>query len=258
MRVALCQLDCVWEDKAANLARVRALLDAPPPPGSLLVLPEMFATGFSMNTTATAEPPETGETEQFLRALAAETQCAVLAGVVTQAPGQPPRNQAVAWAPDGRELARYTKQRPFSLAGEGAHYPGGGATVVFEWGGFRIAPFVCYDLRFPELFRAAVQQGADLLTVIASWPARRLTHWLTLLQARAIENQACVIGVNRCGRDSHFSYAGRSVAIDPQGCIRADAGSEEGVTLAEFDPAWAARWREEFPALRDAGWPGAR
>lgn len=255
MHAVLCQLNCVWEDKAANFARVRALLATPPPPGSLIVLPEMFATGFSMNLAATVEVTgPAGETEQFLRTLAMETGCAALGGLVTQTAGEPPRNQALAIGPDGRELMRYTKQRAFSPSGEATQYPAGTGTVVFDWGGFRIAPFVCYDLRFPELFRAATQQGADLLVVIASWPARRAAHWQTLLQARAIENQACVLGVNRSGSDPHFSYAGHSQMIDPHGCVRAHAGQEEGITLTELDPAWPTRWREEFPALCDAGW----
>ncbi len=219
-----------------------------------MVLPEMFATGFSMNADATVEPEgASGATEQFLRHLAAETDAAVLGGLVARGEGAPPGNQALAVSPRGEILARYTKQRPFSLAGEDACYAAGSGTVVFDWGGFRIAPFVCYDLRFPELFRRAAIMGADLFVVIANWPARRGDHWLTLLQARAIENQACVIGVNRCGRDPRASYAGRSVVIDPQGVIIADAGGREDVVVAEIDPRWPARWREEFPALRDAG-----
>ncbi|MGI8602585.1 MAG: nitrilase-related carbon-nitrogen hydrolase [Verrucomicrobiales bacterium] len=218
LTVLLCQVDLVWEDKSATFAKVCGLVRAAgPPPGSLIVLPEMFATGFSMNHAAIAEAPR-GETEAFLRELAEETKSCVLGGLIAVEDGAP-RNQALALAPTGEVLARYSKQRPFSLANEDAHYPAGDETVVFDWAGFRIAPFVCYDLRFPELFRAAVAKGATLFAVIANWPIAREAHWLTLLEARAIENQACVLGVNRSGDDPHFHYGGRSVAVDPHGLI---------------------------------------
>ena len=126
-------------------------------------------------------------------------------------------------------------------------------TALFPWGGFTVAPFVCYDLRFPELFRAAARKGADLLVVIAAWPVKRIEHWLTLLRARAIENQAWVVGVNRCGREPHFIYNGRSVVVDPHGAIVADAGEIEKVLAASVDAEAVRAWRAEFPALRDAG-----
>ena len=130
--------------------------------------------------------------------------------------------------------------------------------VCFEWGGFVVAPFVCYDLRFPEIFRAAAQRGANLFTVIALWPAKRQQHWLTLLQARAIENQAYVIGVNRVGSEPQFSYAGRSVVVDPHGVIIADAGEQERILTATLDAETVHTWRRDFPALRDAHWRDQR
>lgn len=252
LTVLLCQPDLAWEDKPANFAKVRSLVRvAAPPPGSLIVLPEMFATGFSMNHASITEAPG-GETEAFLREMAAETQSVVLGGLVAVADGAP-RNQALAVAPTGEVLVRYNKQRPFSLAEEGSHYPAGDEAVVFDWAGFRIGPLVCYDLRFPELFRAAVAKGATLLAVIANWPIAREAHWLTLLQARAIENQAFVIGVNRSGDDPHFHYGGRSVVVDPHGSILADAGDGEGTVTAGISAEIVADWRARFPALRDAG-----
>jgi omega-amidase len=252
LTVLLCQLDLAWEDKRANFAKVRALVAAAAPePGSLLVLPEMFATGFSMNEAATAEQPG-GETELLLRQLAAETRCCILGGLVAVWDGAP-RNQALAVAPTGEVLARYSKQRTFSLAEEGAHYAAGDKAVVFDWAGFRIAPLVCYDLRFPELFRAGTARGATLFAVIANWPVVREAHWRTLLEARAIENQAFVLGVNRSGDDPHFHYPGRSRVVDPHGSILADAGDREGTITARISPDVVADWRARFPALRDAG-----
>ncbi|HVY69852.1 MAG TPA: carbon-nitrogen family hydrolase [Verrucomicrobiae bacterium] len=251
MNVFLCQSDIRWEDKAANFTRVRELLaSAQPPRGSLLVLPEMFATGFTMNVPAIHEAAG-GETEKFLAELAAEYQSAVIGGLVTLGPEGKGRNQALAVAPDGKVLARYSKIQPFSLGGETQSCGSGTEVVLFSWGDFQIAPFVCYDLRFPELFRVAAWREAEVLVVIANWPVKRIGHWVTLLQARAIENQAYVIGVNRSGTDPSFQYTGRSLVVDPHGQIIADAGIVEGVAAAEISRDVVVNWRRDFPALRD-------
>jgi predicted amidohydrolase len=253
MNLFAVQPDIVWEDKPANFRKVRALLAAnPPAPGSLVVLPEMFACGFSMNLAATRQR-EDREDECFLRDLARETRATVLGGVVSPV-GERGTNEAVAFSPEGTLLARYAKIHPFTLGGEAVGHAAGAEIVTFAWGGFTVAPFVCYDLRFPEIFRAAALRGADLLVVIALWPVKRQQHWLTLLQARAIENQAWVVGVNRTGTDPQFTYSGRSVVVDPHGVIVADAGEQERVLAASLDVEMAKSWRRDFPALRDAHW----
>ena len=253
LNIHAVQLDSIWEDKAANFAKVRALLaKQPPAPGSLIILPEMFATGFSCDLSKTQEATAGGETEAFLKDLAREHDCAVLGGVVTPGSSTFARNQSLVIAPDGRELARYTKQQPFSLGGEGTVHERGHTPVLFEWGGLKISPLICYDLRFPELARAAVKLGAEVLVYIAAWPVKRYHHWITLLQARAIENQAYVIGVNRTGQDPNFSYNGRSLVVDPHGIIIADAGEREQALRAELAPEIVHDWRAQFPALRDA------
>ena len=253
MNLFAVQPDIVWEDKAANFRKVRALLAAnPPTPGSLVVLPEMFACGFSMKLAVTRQGAER-EDERFLRELASETHATVLGGLVSPA-GERGTNEAVAFSPEGTLLARYAKIHPFSLGGEAVGHVAGKDVALFSWGGFTVAPFVCYDLRFPEIFRAAALRGADLLVVIALWPVKRQQHWLTLLQARAIENQAYVVGVNRVGTDPQFTYSGRSVVVDPHGVIVADAGEQERVLAAALDPAMPQAWRRDFPALRDAHW----
>ncbi|MDB6155387.1 MAG: Nitrilase/cyanide hydratase and apolipoprotein N-acyltransferase [Chthoniobacteraceae bacterium] len=257
MHVVALQLDIVWEEKAANFSQVRALLEKQPPrPGSLIVLPEMFSTGFSLNLAVTKQTPER-EDEQFLSALAVDYASFVIGGVVSPGTGEKGANEAVAYSPDGALIARYRKIHPFSLGGEAGVHEAGSQIVTFKWGRFTVAPFVCYDLRFPEIFRDASRQGADLFIVMALWPVKRQQHWLTLLQARAIENQACVIGVNRTGNDPLYSYAGRSVAINCHGIITADAGEQERVLTATLDPEATAAWRRDFPALRDAHPPMA-
>lgn len=256
MNVVALQPDIVWENKAANFERLRCLLrQRTIEPGSLVVLPEMFSTGFSMDLALTRQSEER-EGEVFLRALAGETGCAFLGGVVTPGAGGKGHNQAVAVSPGGELLARYTKIHPFSLAGESSCHEAGAEIVTFQWSGFTVAPFICYDLRFPEIFRAASRRGANVFVVMALWPVKRQQHWLTLLQARAIENQAYVIGVNRVGQEPRYSYAGRSVVVDPHGIIIADAGEQEAVLTASLSLETVENWRRDFPALRDAHWLG--
>jgi omega-amidase len=251
--VYLVQLDCVWENKQANFDRVNALLDAESPAaGSLIVLPEMFATGFSPNTAVTKQGADR-ESDQFLRSMAQKHGCCVVGGVVTENRAGKCQNEAVVLEATGRELARYAKMQPFNLGGEGDVHVPGSEVFVCEWAGLKIAPLICYDLRFPELARTAVlRHGAEVLIYIASWPIKRYQHWLTLLQARAIENLAYVVGVNRCGADPQFSYAGRSIVVDPHGVIIADAGSQERVMGAQIEKDVVVSWRAEFPALADA------
>jgi len=248
------QFDVVWEDKTANFRRVRSLLTAnPPSPGSLVVLPEMFATGFSMNLNITRQSPAR-EDESFLAELAREYKVTMMGGVVSGGMEGKGSNEAVIVSPGGELLARYAKIHPFSLGGEAQCHEPGSEIAIFEWGGFVVAPFVCYDLRFPEVFRAAAHRGANLFVVIALWPAKRQQHWLTLLQARAIENQAYVVGVNRVGSEPQYSYAGRSAVVDPNGVIIADAGEREQILEAALDAEVVASWRKDFPALKDAHW----
>ena len=254
IRVHAVQFDIAWEDKAASFQKVRTLVGAArPEPGSLIVLPEMFSSGFSMNLAATRQRAER-EDETFLASLARKHDAFVIGGVVSPGSGEKGRNESVFVAPGGEVLARYTKIHPFSLGGETAGHEFGTEIVTAEWGGFVVAPFVCYDLRFPEIFRAAAKRGANLFVVIALWPAKRQQHWLTLLQARAIENQAYIIGVNRVGAEPLYQYAGRSVVVDPQGMIIADAGESEQVLTATIDADVVSAWRRDFPALQDAHW----
>jgi omega-amidase len=253
MHVVAVQFHVRWEDKAANFARVRELLKGSEvPSGSLIVLPEMFSTGFSLNTGFTRQgtPPEG---EQFLTELAREFDSAVMGGVVG-GEGDKPTNQSVTVDPSGRVLARYAKIHPFSFGDETKHYSAGREIVTFEWGGFTIAPFVCYDLRFPEIFRAAVDRGATLFAIVAQWPIRRAMHWSVLLQARAIENQTCVVGVNRTGNDPTLVYPGCSAVLDAQGTKLTEGDDQERVLHADLDPAAVAKWRADFPALRDRHW----
>lgn len=252
MQVVAVQLDMAWEDKPASHQRARDLLAAAEPdPGALVVLPEMFDTGFSMNVEATAQGGDR-ESEAVLRELAREFDVAVLGGVVGPTDGDGPGNEAVAFDPQGAELVRYRKMCPFTLSGEDQHYGRGDRHQLFRWQGVSVAPFICYDLRFPEVFRPAARDGAELIVVIASWPAVRSEHWVRLLQARAIENLAYTIGVNRCGRDPNLAYDGRTVAFDHMGETLFEADGAQQTLSCEVDAQAVRRWRSDFPALRDA------
>ena len=256
MQIACCQYDIAWEDKPANYRKVATLVrDARLEPAALLLLPEMFATGFSMNTAVTAEPPD-GPSAQFLSELARDYRVYVMGGAAVAPSERRPYNQALVFDPAGRSVASYDKVRLFKHGTEHEHYQPGARLLTFNWGpkdGCTVAPRICYDLRFPELFRpAALDDGAQVLTVIANWPVTRQAHWLTLLRARAIENQAYFAGCNRVGSDGNgLQYAGGSQIIDFGGNVLADAEAEEKVISATIDLSDLKEYRNKLPFLAD-------
>lgn len=250
MQVLAVQLNMTWQDKAENYDAARALVaEAQPEAGSLIVLPEMFATGFCMNLQATAD--EERASEAVLKEIASQYDCAVLGGVVGPIVNGVATNEAVAFAPDGSELVRYVKQQPFTLSAEDRKYRAGSEHKLFQWQGVKVAPFICYDLRFPERFRPAAAEGAELIVVMACWPEIRSEHWVRLLQARAIENLAAVVGVNRCGEEPNLTFDGRSTAFDHMGVQLFEASSREQAVKTLFDIKTLRTWRKKFPALDD-------
>ncbi len=248
MRVALLQMDLAWEDVAENHRRAARLLEKAKMGGATLaVLPEMFSTGFSMDAERIAQPPG-GASEQFLREQAGKLGIWILASVPEQ--GAPaPRNMAMLVSPEGA-VVKYAKIHPFSYAGEDRVYAAGERAVTAVVADVRVTPLVCYDLRFPEPFRTAAED-TDLFVVVANWPDPRREHWRTLLRARAIENQAYVVGVNRAGDGGKLHYAGDSAAIAPLGETLVEAGPGEQVLFADVDAAVVSKLRERFPALKD-------
>ena len=248
MKVAGLQTDIAWEDPAENFRRASAMARQAAKQGArLIVLPEMFATGFTMDAVAAATPEE--ETRAFLTGLAKDLHVTVAGGFVAAGEGLP-QNTCAIFDPDGEELATYVKIHPFSLAGENEHYAGGErlATVLVE--GVRVTPVICYDLRFPELFRAAADQ-TDLFLVIANWPERRSDAWRVLLKARAMENQVFVLGVNRVGEGGGQPHRGDSALLDPFGRAIDEASHKPAVVVGEVEPAAVTEAREHFGFLRD-------
>jgi predicted amidohydrolase len=200
-----------------------------------------------MDADRIAQPPG-GPSETFLRGEAGRLGLWILASVPER--GEPsPRNMAMLVAPDGT-VVRYAKIHPFSYAGEHRVYTAGDRVVTAEIEGVRLTPLVCYDLRFPEPFRTAAAE-TDLFVVVANWPDQRREHWRTLLRARAIENQAYVVGVNRAGEGDGLRYAGDSAAVSPLGETLAEADDREQVLFADIDPEVVRKLRARFPALDD-------
>ena len=251
MKIFGVQFDIAWENRDANYDSVRSLLaDAGIPAGSLIVLPELFATGFSMNIDATAEE-DPSQSEAFLAEIASQHRSHSIGGLATRGASDKGRNELAVFSPDGRKIARYQKNYTFSYTRESQHYENGSEIALFKCGGFQVCPLICYDLRFPELFRRGIREGAMLFPVIASWPEPRIDHWDTLLRARAIENQAAVIGVNRVGDDPNNHYPGHSQIINHHGTVVSHLTDTEGVISADLDGDALLQWRRDFPALDD-------
>ena len=250
MRVAGIQHDVVWEDGPATTARLEPQVRAATAAGArLVVLTEMFPTGFSMKPESIAEP-EDGPSTAWLRHQAV-TLGVWLAGSVPIRPagGGRPVNRFLLAGPDGG-LGHYDKIHPFTYSGEQEHYAAGTRRVTFTIEGVRVTPFVCYDLRFADEFWAEAGT-TDCYVVVANWPASRRSHWQALLVARAIENQAYVVGVNRVGEGGGLDYAGDSRIVDPLGEVLAAGAGGETILLADVDPAVVAETRKRYPFLND-------
>ncbi|MHC4082572.1 MAG: nitrilase-related carbon-nitrogen hydrolase [Planctomycetota bacterium] len=248
MRVAAIQLDIAWEDKPANHATVERMLgEAGVEAGTYVLLPELGDTGFSFDLDAIVDE----STLSWATGLARRLGIWLQPGFARRGPDGLGRNCAAIIDPAGEVLGVYAKVHPFTFSREAEHYAGGDTVVVRACGGAAVCPLICYDLRFPELWRFAAVAGAEVFTIGASWPDVRHAHWRALLIARAIENQAYVVGVNRAGRDPAHGYAGGSMIVAPNGSIIAEAGREPTVLVADVDLESLRRWRTEFPALRD-------
>ena len=247
MRIHCVQYDIVWEDKAASQAVAEALIaNADIQQGDVVVLPELADVGFSLALDRIVD----GRSEDWACRLAASLKCWVLHGWPERR-GSVGRNVAGLAAPDGTLVGRAEKLHPFTAGHEQRAYEGGDSAVVFNRDGVGFCPLICYDLRFPESFRAAAAAGAEVFAVIANWPRVRGHHWRTLAMARAIENQAAVVACNRTGRDPNMVYGGGSLIVDHQGDVLAEAGDQPAVITAEIDIDAIRDWRETFPALGD-------
>jgi predicted amidohydrolase len=250
MIVAGVQHNIVWEDPAANFEHLAPMIAHAVRDGArLVVCTEMFSTGFSMKTERIAEPTD-GASVQFLVTQAQTHDAWVCASLPELGPdNHRPFNQLVLASPTG-VVHRYAKIHPFGYGREDEHYKAGEQFLTVDVDGVRCSFFVCYDLRFADEFWA-LALDTDCYVIPANWPAARREHWMALLRARAIENQAYVVGVNRVGDGGRLRYAGDSMIVDPLGEVIACGGDTEQIIAAEVDPKRVAEVRAEFPFLRD-------
>jgi predicted amidohydrolase len=248
LRVALLQTNLHWEDKAANLRDLEQKMRSLAQPLDLIVLPEMFSTGFSMRPQTLAETMQ-GETIQWLTQLAKDLNTAICGSLIIEAAAGDYRNRFVFLSPSG-DIQHYDKRHLFGMANEGKHYTAGDTQTRIHYKGWRIAPFVCYDLRFPVWSRNT--DDYDLAIYVANWPHRRSAHWRILLQARAVENQAYILGVNRVGNDGNGIYhSGYSAIIDPEGKYLCELVGEDTSQIATLSQTALADIRKRLPFLQD-------
>ncbi|WP_409310046.1 amidohydrolase [Pectobacterium sp. B1J-3] len=247
LKISVLQQPLVWLDGPANLEHFDTLL-ANLMGRDLIVLPEMFTTGFAMD--AAKSSLEQGVVEKWLHQWAQKTNALIGGSVAVQTP-KGAVNRFLLVNPLG-EVYQYDKRHLFRMADEHQHYHAGTERLILEWRGWRICPLICYDLRFPVWSRN--RQDYDLALYVANWPAPRSAHWQTLLAARAIENQAYIAGCNRIGSDGNgHSYRGDSLIINAQGDILASAPPNQPTCLdAELSLEALQSYRESFPAWRDA------
>lgn len=252
MKVGGLQMDIFWDEPRKNFYGVeRALSQARDAGYELVALPEMFATGFMMDPQGASQVR--AETEAFLGEMAQTYDLTLIGGTAELLPGDGQgraANQALMVGPSGQKLGVYQKIHPFSLAKEGDFFKGGESTLIQEVGGLRLSPFICYDLRFPEVFRA-VAPSVSLIVVIANWPQKRIHAWKTLLQARAIECQAYILGVNRVGEGAGLIYSGDSMLVDPLGQVLSHLEGEAGWVGGEVDASRVETLRARYSFLAD-------
>ena len=250
LKVTLIQSDLQWQNPALNRQRLKAAVEKELTlngPGDLVVLPEMFTTGFCMDAADQAEEM-TGSTVQWLRELAVSTGAVITGSLIIAEKGH--FYNRLIWMPPTGELSFYDKRHLFRMAQEEQHFSGGDQQLTVELKGWRIRPLICYDLRFPVWSRN--RDDYDLLLLVANWPARRRDIWRILLQARAVENLAWLVAVNRVGQDDNgIDYSGDSSVIDPQGMPLLTLPNEEATTTITLSRDQLDQWRQRFPAHLD-------
>ncbi len=263
LKITIVQTQLHWENKEKNLEMFSKKLAAITEATDLIVLPEMFTTGFSMSPEKFAEPMS-GATMNWLKEKAREKKCVITGSFIAEENGNY-FNRLIWMRPDGT-FSMYDKRHLFRMGDEHNHYSFGKSKLVVELKGWKICPLVCYDLRFPvwsrnqlavgsrQLTNEKIEQLYDVLIYAANWPERRNHHWKTLLLARAIENQCYVVGVNRVGDDGNaISHSGDSVVIDPRGLIISKTkANEESIETVTLNYSELAEYRKIFPAALDA------
>ncbi len=248
LRVTLVQTDLIWEQPNENLIAIKHFLSKHALETDLIVLPEMFTTGFTMNAAPFAEAMTESATLNWMQECAKEYDAAVVGSFIVKEAGNF-YNRLIFMRPDAT-FEKYDKHHLFAKGGEDKSYTAGAEKLIVEWRNWRIMPLICYDLRFPTWSRNTMDY--DLLLYIANWPERRNMHWSSLLVARAIENQCYTIGVNRIGIDnSGLNHTGDSVLLDPFGEKIAAFRAVPAVFEATISKTFLMQIREQLPFLKD-------
>ncbi len=249
LKITLVQLDIIWENAQSNINHI-TLLIKDIVNTDIIVLPEMFATGFSMNPDALAHDSYKVGVD-FMRAQAQLKECVVCGSLMCFDNGNY-YNRFVWMQPSG-EMVTYDKRHLFTMGDEPKHYSAGKETLIIDYKGWRIRPLICYDLRFPVWSRNKSNNPFDILLYVANWPSKRVQQWNKLLQARAIENSCFVIGVNRVGVDGNgFAYSGGSASVDFLGEVEMLTDNVECLQTIALDKAALYSFRSQFPVLLDA------
>jgi omega-amidase len=253
LKISLIQADQLWEDKSGNFSLYESyfneLTDM-----DLILLPEMFHTGFSMNTENLSEDWQASEGIEFLKKWSNKLQSAIYTSLIINEE-EKIYNRGVFVFPDGT-LTKYDKRKSFGLGGEDKHFTAGEKETIVTWKGWKINLQICYDLRFPEMIRNRMVEDKaayDLLLYVANWPEKRIEHWTTLLKARSIENQCFVAGVNRVGTDGNgFNYAGGTVIYDALGlCISTARNHQAEIVFGTLSGNELMNTRKNLPFLKD-------
>jgi omega-amidase len=248
MKIALVQYSPVWEDKESNKKNILSLLQDLKGV-ELFIFPEMTLTGFTMKSNELSETIH-GDSFRFFSSIAKDKSTNILAGIIERRKSQI-YNTLIHIKPDGNLLKLYRKVHPFSYSGENEHYYAGSKPAYTKVKIWKIGLTICYDLRFPELFRKYGKKRAHLIVNIANWPDTRIEHWRTLLKARAIENQCYIAGVNRVGKDPKLNYVGFSSVFDPMGKEIVSVENDEKIIVVDLDKNYVNEVREKFPFLED-------
>jgi predicted amidohydrolase len=249
LKITLFQGYLFWEKIDKNLQNIELRLSGIREKTDLIILPEMFSTGFTMNVTEVAEPMG-GKTMQWMHKMAALYEC-VVTGSLVISENDKYYNRLIWMQADG-SYEYYDKRHLFALGKEHHTYTAGSKKLIVELKGWKICPMICYDLRFPVWLRN-VNQEYDLLLIVANWPERRALHWRTLIPARAVENQSYVIGVNRVGHDGNEVYhSGDSTCIDPNGNVVYYKRDEEDLYTFSIIHDEVVKTRRTLPFLKDA------
>jgi len=249
MKIALAQFSPIWESKEANMKLIDTLVNSIDPNTSILVFPEMTLTGFTMNSKSCAEEID-GISMKYFMNLAVKLKVDILAGIIENDDSSY-FNSLFHFDSKGLIKAIYRKIHPFSLAGEDQHYTRGKEIVISNYHNHKIGLSICYDLRFPELYRYYAKEKVELMITIANWPVKRIEHWKHLLRARAIENQCFMVGVNRIGNDPYHTYNGNSAIYNPMGKLVTLIENEEKIIYADIDFAEVTEIREKLGFLND-------